>query len=93
MSYLDEVQQEFKQLLDKQPKLDDVAMPDDKQEYEQAMEELAELQVQWENEVCQFVRNKLLQSYKNGAETARNQMNKRRPNKDQKPKQKSKTQK
>ena len=46
------------------------------EEYKKAEEELAELYILWEGKVSNFVKRKVLESYKNGAQTARNQMKK-----------------
>ena len=83
MSYLDEIEREMRQLLAKEPKFVPVKVdvPEDSEEYQQAVEELAdERYTEWEGKILKFLRTKTLESFKNGAAAER----KRTQNKDKK---------
>ncbi len=77
MSYLDEIEKELRELLAQEPKY---KAPRGNEEYEQAVEELAERYTEWEDRVLKFLKTKVLESFKNGAATER----KRKQNKDKK---------
>jgi len=80
MSYLDEIERELRELLAQAPKFVKVEAPEGSAEYENAVEELAELYTEWEDKILKFLKTKALQSFKNGAAAER----KRTQNKDKK---------
>jgi len=71
MSYLDEIEQELRELLAQEPKFVKVEAPEGSAEYEKAGEELAELYTEWEDKILKFLRTKVLESFKNGAAAER----------------------
>jgi len=73
MSYLDEIERELRELLAQEPKFVKVEAPEGSEEYEKAVEELAELYIEWEDKILKFLRTKVLQSFKNGAAAERKQ--------------------
>ena len=73
MSYLDEIERELRELLAQEPKFVNVEAPEGSAEYENAVEELAELYTEWEDKILKFLRTKVLQSFKNGAAAERKQ--------------------
>ncbi len=77
MSYLDEIEKELRELLTQEPKY---KAPKGNEEYEQAVEELAERYTEWEDRVLKLLKTKVLESFKNGAAAERKQ----KQNKDKK---------
>jgi len=71
MSYLDEIELELRELLAQEPKFVKVEAPEGSAEYENAIEELAELYTEWEDKVLKLLRIKVLDSFKNGVATER----------------------
>ena len=71
MSYLDEIERELRELLAQEPKFVKVEAPEGSVEYENAVEELAELYTEWEDKILKFLRTKVLDSFKNGAAAER----------------------
>jgi len=71
MSYLDEIERELRELLAQEPKFVKVEAPEGSEEYKDAVEELAELYIEWEDKILKFLRTKVLESFKNGAAAER----------------------
>ncbi len=71
MNYLDEIERELRELLAQEPKFVKVEAPEGSEEYKDAVEELAELYIEWEDKILKFLRTKVLQSFKNGAAAER----------------------
>ena len=80
MNYLAEIERELRELLAQEPRFAKVVAPEGSAEYENAMEELADLYTEWKDNILKLFRIKVLESFKNGAATER----KRKQKKDKK---------
>ena len=86
MNYLDDIEKELRELLAQEPKY---KAPKGNEEYEEAVEDLAERYLEWEDKVLKLLKTKVLESFKNGAATER----KRSQNPNRNPNKKSKASK
>ncbi len=81
MSYLSDVQEELLDLLGQQPINQVIHHPEGTPEYEEAVKEFENMDQEWEDKVVKFVKEKILESFKNGAQTERNKRKSKYQNK------------